>query len=481
MTDASGWRQFLVLDRSAPGVPAEMAFKSGQNAVDPGVWIGWIAGQFGFNPTWCIPTPVPDWRLASRDITAFVRRSPLLTIPIQFEEEAQVDEFLSRYKLYKEEHPNDPIIRAVSPDLAIGASDYCCPDDISGIMLGRRVDARRMVGIDLLSPAERAQLDGHNVNVVIVDSGIDKNCIPAWAEFATGWTPNLPNPITVPYPPGETPAEKSQHSTMMIRNIVDIAPRVRFFDLPLIQPPIYDNLLAFIASARDAYDVMLHDIAAWRQAGTYPGPWVVVNGWGAYDLRREIPLGEYSNNAANTFNLLVNDCVAGSIDVVFCAGNCGAVCPDGRCGPNNIGSGRSILGAASHPRVLSVGAVRVDNACIGYSSQGPGQPGLDTDKPDLCAPSGFAEDDDDFAANTGTSAASAVAAGIVAALRTQWSPDVVPPDQLRSILRASTLPGPPNAPPNDVGAGVINIAIAHRTLNVEYSEQANYHSTELEA
>ena len=81
-------------------------------------------------------------------------------------------------------------------------------------------------------------------------------------------------------------------------------------------------------------------------------------------------------------------------DIIFCAGNCGGVCPDGRCGPNDFGPGRGIWGANAHPSVLTVGAVRTDTSWIGYSSEGPG-PGrppfnkLANQKPDLCAPSEF--------------------------------------------------------------------------------------------
>ena len=83
-------------------------------------------------------------------------------------------------------------------------------------------------------------------------------------------------------------------------------------------------------------------------------------------------------------------------DIIFCAGNCGGACPDGRCGPNDFGPGRGIWGANAHPSVLTVGAVRTDTSWIGYSSEGPG-PGrpplnkLANQKPDLCAPSHYVE------------------------------------------------------------------------------------------
>ena len=61
-------------------------------------------------------------------------------------------------------------------------------------------------------------------------------------------------------------------------------------------------------------------------------------------------------------------------------------------------------------------------------------------KPDLCAPSGFHEDDDSALLNTGTSAAAAVAAGVVAALRSfehfRGAPYVAPAE-MRDLLRES--------------------------------------------
>jgi subtilisin family serine protease len=97
--------------------------------------------------------------------------------------------------------------------------------------------------------------------------------------------------------------------------------------------------------------------------------------------------------------------------------------------------------------VLTFGAVRSDGMWLGYSSQGPGQSRLDTpapgqpnhahDKPDLCVPSQFSENDDAFTVNTGTSAACALATGVVAALRSKWRAGHEPqpsPDELKDLL-----------------------------------------------
>jgi subtilisin family serine protease len=161
-----------------------------------------------------------------------------------------------------------------------------------------------------------------------------------------------------------------------------------------------------------------------------------VNPWGIYDRRSEYPLGGYTENPLNLFNLLVAVAVLQDIDVVFAAGNCGQFCPDNRCGERDRGPAHSIWGANSLEPVLTVGAVRADDMWLGYSSQGPGQPrlALGAEKPDLCAASQFCEDDDAFSINSGTSAACGLAGGVVAALRSRWDTSSVPPRRLKQIL-----------------------------------------------
>jgi subtilisin family serine protease len=110
---------------------------------------------------------------------------------------------------------------------------------------------------------------------------------------------------------------------------------------------------------------------------------------------------------------------------------------------------------------------------LGYSSQGPGQPGfavfgpLARDKPDLCAPSQFCETLDAYTTNGGTSAASALAAGVIAALRSnpQWSPSAVPPEKLKTILNASArkTTGSPGWN-NRFGNGILDAAAAVQQL-----------------
>jgi hypothetical protein len=117
--------------------------------------------------------------------------------------------------------------------------------------------------------------------------------------------------------------------------------------------------------------------------------------------------------------------------------------------------------------VLTVGAARTDGLWIGYSSEGPGQPNLSSphkigssQKPDLCAPSGFSEDHDAHLLNAGTSAATGVAAGVVAALRSKWSPQSVKPEVLNLILNATANQPLPGSWNQRFGNGILNVPAA---------------------
>jgi len=126
--------------------------------------------------------------------------------------------------------------------------------------------------------------------------------------------------------------------------------------------------------------------------------------------------------------------------VILAAGNCGEFCPGERCGGLDRGPGHSIWGANAHPLVITAGAVRTDETWLGYSSQGPGPVLLATQKPDFCAPSQFCETYDAAVLNSGSSAACAMTAGVVAALRGNpaWDQVTVTPADMKAALITST-------------------------------------------
>ena len=339
---------------------------------------------------------------------------------------------------------------AAGSDLPILSAEHWCPS-IAATSFGNRSQADLLIGKDTLHDPAVA-LTGRNVNVLVFDQGIDRRAIPR--NFAGGWTDGTQWP-------GD--GAKGGHGTMIARNIIDIAPDARIFDCPLIPqaapglPPSIEGLPAFLGRAYAAWLQILVDIKFFDQLQIITGPWVFVNAWAVYDRRTEIQKGDYTDNPNHFFNRRVAATVAANIDVLFCAGNCGQFCPDGRCGPRDRGPRQSILGANSHASVLTVSAVRVDTMPLGYASMGPGQPHLAHDKPDLCAPSQFAEDGDVFAVNGGTSAATALAAGIVASLRQKWPS--IPPATMKQVLIDSARRTEGPAWNGRIGNGIID---AHR-------------------
>ncbi|MEO9191006.1 MAG: S8 family serine peptidase [Acetobacteraceae bacterium] len=296
-------------------------------------------------------------------------------------------------------------------DPVMTTADYWCP------ITGNETFLDRASALQQIGAVAIQDLRGAGVNVVIVDRGVNKDDVVPPAKFGGGWcyTANVAGAATVL--PGSAQGEQAEHSGMLIRNILAIAPEVMIFDMPLIPPNIGD-IPSFLAGAQAAFQQMWSDIASMRADPRWRGPWLLVNAWATFDLRSDLPPGDpgrYADDPAHPFHTVIEGLAGDGQDLVFCAGNCGQWCPDDRCGPGDIGFGRSISGANAYAEVLSVGAVRVDGLPLGYSSQGPGM--IAADKPDLCAPANFADDHDPGRINAGTSAACAVAAGVVAALR----------------------------------------------------------------
>src|SRR5262249_18733684 len=134
---------------------------------------------------------------------------------------------------------------------------------------------------------------------------------------------------------------------------------------------------------------------------------------------------------------------------------------DGRCGAGDTGPGASIHGANSHPDAICVAAVTVKDVRLGYSSQGPG--GLYSRKPDLAAYSHF-KGSGVYPADSGTSAASPVAAGVAAALRQKGPGKKLDPAQLKGLLQRSARDLDGKGWNYDLGYGVLNAAAALKAL-----------------
>src|SRR2546429_4789566 len=284
-----------------------------------------------------------------------------------------------------------PEIVGVFADPAVSpfASAYC-----GAAAIGATADVARRLGFPTLS---RAGLTGRGVHVAVVDTGIDGSRIPV----AGGWAP-APG-----YGPGSSAPD---HGTMVAYDVRIAAPDAQIFDYALLTSQA-GTWAAFLSDAIAAFADLVERVNA------APGRWVVNNSWGLFDRASDAPIGSpenYSANPDHPFNQVTGALVAAGADVFFAAGNCGAGCPDGRCGAGDTGPGASIHGANSHPDVFTVAAVTITDRRLGYSSQGPGA--VYSRKPDLAAFSHF-KGAGIYPVDGGTSAASPVAAGGGAAPR----------------------------------------------------------------
>ena len=333
----------------------------------------------------------------------------------------------------------------VGADIAFDAVDHWCPGEQSGRQFGDRASADQLIGVKALKDAG---LDGDGVHVVIVDRGLNKDDVEGKLKgrFGGGWA-IVPQNGEPPIQPGALNVVRgvtnNEHGMMIARNILRVAPKVCLYDLPLIPPRIL-GLPIFLSNAQAAFERVLADLQA-RGAKDKGEKWILVNAWAPFDRMSEVPRGNYSENPSHPFLKLIGEMADHNIEMVFAAGNCGQFCPDPRCGAYDVGPGESVYGANAHPAVLTVGAITAHSIGIGFSSQGadpdtlarvkPHLGPLAREKPDLAAPSMFSEQSDRHTRNGGTSAACAMVAGVLAALRERWGPKDVSLDAMKQCLR----------------------------------------------
>jgi hypothetical protein len=370
----------------------------------------------------------------------------------------------------------------VAIDLPTGLANVWCPKEATFPLFGDLALARAQMRA---SAAAGKGAHGQNVNVVIIDQGINRNVLAqrvptanfvgGWftPEFGKGGPPPPPGPIPPLIPPGGWPDDglgpRVTHGTKMASLVLAVAPQARILDLALLPSHILnlnDPAGGFLSWAVAAYRALVADII-WLKLTfphTFVGRWVLNNSWAVYDLSTDFPPGDplnrnYGRNPNHPLNLAVAAAPLVGIDVVFAAGNCGQFCPDSRCGAGQIGPARGIYGVAAIKNVLTVAAVRGDETWLGYSSQGPADPIFGSIKPDLCAPSQFAGVGDWNRSFTGTSSACALTAGAVAARRSLMSPTAEPPPALRGRAVTTARPVVNQAAADERrGAGMIDVS-----------------------
>lgn len=122
------------------------------------------------------------------------------------------------------------------------------------------------------------------------------------------------------------------------------------------------------------------------------------------------------------------------------------------------------MGANGHKRVITVGAVNLKGEFVGYSSEG--HAALEKEKPDVCSVTHFAgyfpNKNPASESDSGTSAATPVAAGVVALLK-QIKPSLSQ-DECRNILKQTAKDiGPPGWDCHS-GSGIIRAKEAFDTV-----------------
>jgi subtilisin family serine protease len=288
--------------------------------------------------------------------------------------------------------------------------------------LGTDADVETLLAVEKM---RRKGLDGCGVTVAIVDTGINMAYLNSRGKTprfnrAKSWGP-IPGLDL-----GNLPVD---HGTMCAYDVCIAAPECTLIDIALLlsQEPGGTIMEGFLSDGVRAYRHLIDLMQARCRPGENPSL-VVNNSWGMFHPSWDYPIGHpgnYSHNINHPFNRIVTMLERKGADILFAAGNCGADCPDGRC--QGV-TDRAIYGANSHPRVLSVAGVDVSKERVGYSSMGPGN--LTRRKPDLSGYTHF-KGSGVYSADGGTSAATPVVAGVVAAVRTRMP--------LRKNARPSTI------------------------------------------
>ncbi|MEU6781831.1 S8 family serine peptidase [Nonomuraea angiospora] len=350
-----------------------------------------------------------DFSLAAEDASVLVRGT------------ISDDELASRVTLLPALRPD---VVGVYADPVIATTRTCGGDP----PVGTWHDVERLLNVPGLS-AEG--LDGSGVALAVLDTGI--NAAHTARQLGRGVTLDAERSWSPQGVSGKAGEFEVDHGTMCAFDTLIAAPQASLIDIPVLLStrPGGSALDGLLSDAVSAF-AHLRTVLAAQPAETRA--LVVSNSWGSFSPEWDFPVGHpgnYSDNAAHPFNLMVAELDRAGADVLFAAGNCGTQCPDGRC----VYPNRPIVGANSHPKALSVGGVDINGERVGYSSQGPGR--LTARKPDFCAythfsgSKAFGDDEPD----SGTSAATPVAAGLVAAVRTLWPSTRLSPTQLRALLR----------------------------------------------
>jgi len=312
---------------------------------------------------------------------------------------------------------SDPVIQPITT----------CPNG----PIGTDVDVANALAVGQLASMG---LDGAGVRVVVVDTGLN---IPYL--YARGKHPTFDSQLSWGPQPGMPLGNIAvNHGTMCAFDICIAAPNCILVDHAVLASPPHTGpvISGLLSDAVKSYGVLLTWIT--QGPGTFAGtqqapPLVVNNSWGMFNPSWDFPVGDpmnYSDNPQHPFNIIAGTLDSAGADLLFAAGNCGAECPDNRCqGAINNG----IYGANSSAAVTCVAGVTVQGDRLGYSTRGPGH--LVQAKPDIASFAHFAGSGV-YPSDGGTSAATPVLTGVIAAVRKLFPPGRVSTAEMRELLRS---------------------------------------------
>jgi subtilisin family serine protease len=247
-----------------------------------------------------------------------------------------------------------------------------------------------------------------------------------------------------------TIAEWGDHGMMTATDALGMAPNAQIFDLRIASATMSGTISNALAAFQWAID---------KHKATGK-PHILSNSWGIFQESWD---AVYARDPTHPFTRKVVEALDEGIIVLFAAGNCGSSCPDGRCGTDN-GPGKSIWGANGHPRVITVGAVNINEKFVGYSSQGPAA--LDPDKPDFCSVTHFAGYfptlNPASPSDGGTSAATPIAAGVVALMK-QAKPSATQA-QIKAAMKSTAKDIGPGGFDRHSGSGILRAKAAFDNL-----------------
>ncbi len=314
-------------------------------------------------------------------------------------------------------------------------------------------------------------LDGSGVAIAIVDTGV---FLPRLTK-RLGAAPTLDvinswSPMTVVTQAG---MHRLGHGTMCAYDALIAAPKAKLLDVAMLiaRPPGDHSVHATVSAAMQAYWPLINSWVAAPASKGKPPPYkalVVSNSWGILHPSLDLPpghSGRFIDNPNHIFRLFVRALAFVGVDVVFAGSNCGPECRSAVCLGRSAGM---IMGANAYDEVLTLAGCDVYDKRVGYSSKGPSIANMPQQKPDLTAYTHFlgSQISETYIPDSGTSAACAVAAGCVAALRTRASVSGIPPAALFQALKDSALKVAGPAWDPGYGHGIIRPVAAAKVLGL---------------